>query len=223
MRILIIEDDETLCSSLKKTLESSAFAVDTSNNGIDGSYKARVNEYDLIVLDNSLPKKIGLEVCKDIRKAKVTTPILMISINSAVPEKVLLLRSGVDDYLAKPFNIEEFLARVEAILRRPQYTHDEIITLGDLKLNTKTKEVMKGKRKIHFTRKEYILFEYLMLNKCCVISRRVILEHVWDDDIDPFSNTVETHIRNIRRKIGTKKQPYVYTFPARGYKIDTKR
>lgn len=223
MRILIIEDDESLCLTLKKVLEAHAFAVDTTHTGDSGSYLARTTLYDLIILDNALPKKTGLTVCREIRAAKITTPILMISILSDIHEKVLFLKEGVDDYLTKPFHLDELTARVEAILRRPKEAYPEKIVLGTLSFNLRTKEVLKGKRRVYFTRKEFALFSYLMVNHGSIISRSIILEHVWNNDIDSFSNTVESHIRNIRKKIGTKKQPYIYTLIGRGYKIDLKK
>lgn len=223
MRILIIEDDILLCETLKRILEKEAFAVDISTTGEQGSYLARTNDYDLIILDSILPQKSGLIVCKEIRHYKVTTPILMMSVISELSNKVMLLRDGADDYLTKPFQFEELIARVMALLRRPRNTYPEVVSLGTLSLNLRTKEILKGKRRIYLTRKEFTLFSYLMTNHGSVISKSIILEHVWDNDIDTFSNTVESHISSLRKKIASKKQPYIYTISGRGYKIDIKK
>jgi DNA-binding response OmpR family regulator len=222
MRLLIIEDDPILRRHLKKALEAESFAVDVSGNGEDGYALARINDYDLIILDNILPKKTGLSVCQDIRSVGKDVCILMLSIKKTPADKAELLREGADDYLSKPFNFEELLARIHALLRRPRRVHADIVSIDTLTLNLQTKETSKGTKRIYFTRKEYSLFEYLMMNKGTIISRNTILEHVWDNDIDPFSNTVESHIRSLRKKIGTKKQPYIYNIPGRGYKIDSR-
>ncbi len=222
MRILVIEDDITLQQCLKDFLEHETFAVDSTSKGTQGSYLARTNNYDLIILDNMLPEKSGDIICREIREAKKEAPILLISMLDSFSEQQKLLYSGADQYLAKPFSFEQLLLHVHVLLRRPKLTNNDTITIGTLTLNTKTKQVLKGKRFVHFTRKEYALFEYLMRHAPSIVPRNTLLEQVWDNEVNPFSNTVEAHIRSIKNKISTKKRPYIYNIPGRGYKIDTR-
>jgi DNA-binding response OmpR family regulator len=147
----------------------------------------------------------------------------MVSVKADIPEKVLLLREGVDDYMTKPFSFEELLARIQAILRRPQLIQSAILEIDDVTLNTRSQEVTKGGKAVYLTRKEFSLLEYLLKNKGAVISRGTILEHVWNIEGDPFSNSIETHIRNLRKKIDSKLVPLIHNVPGRGYKIDLKK
>ena len=221
MRILVVEDEKKIRDFLKTSLEAECFAVDVSEEGEQGSYLARTNEYDLIILDNVLPKKTGLEVCQDIRKIGRTTPILILSVKSETLSKVELLNAGADDYLSKPFSLEELLARIRALLRRQKDIESDILTVDDLALDTKRHTTKRGKKEIYLTRKEFMLIEYLMRNQEMVLTRGMIMEHVWDMTADPFSNTIESHILSLRRKIDTKgKKKLIHTVPGRGYKID---
>jgi len=221
MRILIIEDNKEIQNSLKIALESEMFYVDTADNGETGSYLARTNEYDLILLDNMLPKKAGAEVCQDIRKAGRKTPIILISILSESEEKVHLLNVGADDYVSKPFSFKELLARIRAILRRPETVVPEVLSTGDLVLNSRTHEVKRGTKNIYLTKKEYALLELLIRNCGNIVSRGIIMEHIWDIDGNPFSNTIETHVFNLRKKIEKGKDRLIWNIPGRGYKIST--
>lgn len=221
MRILIVEDEKKIANILKKGLESECFIVDTAEDGEKGSFFARTNDYDLIILDNILPKKEGREVCQEIREAGKTTPIIMLSVKSETLTKVDLLNAGADDYLTKPFSLEELLARIRALLRRPKAIEDEVLQIDDLTLDTKRHLVKRGKKETYLTRKEFILLEYLMKNQGIVLSRGMIMEHVWDMNADPFSNTIESHILSLRRKVDFKgKKKLIQTVPSRGYKID---
>jgi len=221
MRVLIIEDEKEISSILKIGLEAECFVVDMAKNGEQGFYLATTNDYDLIILDNMLPKKDGKSVCEDIRKDGRTMPIIMLSVKSEAMTKVDLLNAGADDYLTKPFSLQELLARVRALLRRPQKIESEIMTLDDLFVDTKRHIIKRGEVEMYLTRKEFILLEYLMRNRGVVLSRGMIMEHVWDMNADPFSNTVESHILNLRRKVDTKgKKRLIHTVPGRGYKID---
>lgn len=221
MRILLIEDNEDVRNSLKMSLEAESFIVDTSCDGHHGSYTARTNEFDLIILDISLPKKNGLEVCIEIRNAHNTTPILVLSVISDVQEKIRMLNAGADDYLTKPFSFRELLARVRALLRRPAEITDEVIQIDDLVLDSMRQKVVRGEASIYLTRKEFSLLEYLMRHKGIVVSRSMLMEHVWNAESDPFSNTIEAHILNVRKKIDkVKKRRLIHTVPGRGYKID---
>ena len=220
MRILVVDDEPEICTLLRRALTQHSFSVDVAQDGDKASSLARTNDYDAIILDNILPKKMGLQVCREIRAAGKTVPILMLS---AIPEsavKVQLLDAGADDYLSKPFSMDELLARIRALLRRPKQISEDILTFADLILNTKAHTVYCAKKEIHLTPKEFMLLEYLLRNKGAVTTRSMILEHVWDMDTDPFSNTIESHILSLRRKLdGNCKGSLIQTVPGVGYKI----
>jgi DNA-binding response OmpR family regulator len=223
MRLLVVEDEPKIARFLKDSLEAEYFAVDVAEDGEKGSYLARVNDYDLVVLDNMLPKKAGLQVCTEIREAGKTMPVLVVSVKTDTPGKIELLNAGADDYLAKPFALEELLARIRALLRRPQAIEQEVLKVEDVTLDTKRCTVTRGKKPVNLTRKEFMLLEYLMKNEGTVLSRGMILEHVWDMNIDIFSNTIESHILSLRKKLGdTGKDRLVRTVPGRGYKIEAR-
>jgi DNA-binding response OmpR family regulator len=222
MRILIIEDSKEITNFLKLSLEGEQFVVDVAEDGERGSFWARTNDYDLIILDNILPKKTGLEVCEEIRKSGKTMPIIVLSVRSETLTKIQLLNAGADDYLIKPFSFEELLARIRALLRRPKVIESEILQVDDLTLDTKKCLVKRGKKEeIYLTRKEFMLLEYLLKNSGSVLSRGMIMEHVWDMNVDPFSNTIESHILSLRRKIDSPgRKKLIHTVSGRGYKID---
>lgn len=222
MRILIIEDNAEIRNLLKVGLEAESFAVDTAEDGEKGSFIARTNDYDLVLLDYMLPKKNGDQVCKEIRKAGKKTPILLLSVQNEVSDKVTLLQNGADDYMTKPFSFEELVARIRTLMRRPQTLQEETFEIGNVKLNSRTQEVKMGKENVYLTKKEYTLLEFLLRHKGETVSRGMIMEHVWDLDGDPFSNTIETHIFNLRKKIEQRKNGrLIYNVPGRGYKITT--
>ncbi len=220
MRILVIEDEPEIRELLRKTLEQECYAVDTASDGEQGSIYVKINEYDLIILDNILPMKDGIDICREMRAAGKTTPILMVSVKSEVMTKVDLLNAGADDYLTKPFSIQELLARVRALLRRPQVVQGEVLEMDDLVLDTKKHLVTRDGEEIYLTRKEFMLLEYLMRSPGVVLSRGMIMEHVWDMNADPFSNTIESHIMSLRRKIGKNGgNKLIHTVSGRGYKL----
>lgn len=224
MRILLIDDDAELRNTTASSLKSEGFVVDTAEDGSKGSYMARINQYDVILLDNYLPQKDGLSVCRELREQKINTPVIIISVGSDVNGKVTLLNSGADDYVTKPYSIEELVARIKAVARRPASMEDNLLTLDDLTLDRNKQKVTRGKKGIYLTRKEFALLECLMRHSGKVVSRGVILENVWGTDSDPFSNTIEAHVLNLRRKIdtaGVKK--LIHSVPGRGYKIDVER
>ncbi len=222
MRILIVEDNIHIKDLVKLGLEAESFSVDTCTDGETGSYTARTNEYDLVILDIGLPKKRGTDVCKEIRKAGKTMPILMLSVESEVLTKVELLALGADDYMTKPFSFEELLARVRALLRRPVQVVAERLTAGDLTLDSRTHEVERARTPIYLTRKEFLLLEYLMRHSGSIVTRGKLLEHVWDLDGNPFSNSIETHICNLRKKLSTSRLPnIIHNIPGRGYRLTT--
>ncbi len=219
MKLLIIEDDSSIRNVLQMSLKSMNFIVDSAEDGDQGSYLARTNNYDLIVLDNILPKKLGKQVCKEIREAGKNTPIILLSMKSDVLEKVAVLDAGADDYMTKPFSFEELLARIRALTRRPNNVSEKIFNIKDIELNTDRHVVLKSGKEIELTKKEFTLLEYLLKNKEKVVSRGQIMEHVWDINADPFSNTIESHIVNLRKKIGDPNKKIIKNIPGRGYKI----
>jgi DNA-binding response OmpR family regulator len=221
MRILVIEDEEGIASFLKAGLESEYFAVDVAEDGERGSFLGRTNEYDIIILDNMLPKKNSSEVCDDIRRVGKTTPIIMLSARAELGVKVELLNKGADDYVTKPFSLEELLARIRALLRRPTAITSEVLQTDDLILDTKQHSIKRGGKEIYLTKKEFMLLELLLKKKGSVVSRGTIMEHVWDMNVDPFSNTIESHILNVRKKIATEGgRELISTLSGIGYKIE---
>jgi two-component system, OmpR family, response regulator len=220
MRILLIEDDDAIRHSLKVSLEAESFSVDTASDGERGSYSARTNDYDLVILDVSLPRKNGFEVCEEIRTARKTIPIIMLSVISDTQQKVRILNLGADDYMTKPFSYKELLARMRALLRRPSQIIPDVIQIEDLILDSMKQRVVRGNHSIYLTRKEFSLLEYLMRHQGFVVSRGMIMEHVWNAESDPFSNTIEAHILNVRKKIDYNyKRRLIHTIPGRGYRI----
>lgn len=220
MRILVVDDDKSIREFLKKSLEAECFAVDTAGDGAEGSYLGRVNDYDLILLDNTMPRKTGIEVCKEIRANGKKSPIIVLSVESEVDDKVSLLNAGADDYLTKPFSYKELASRMRALLRRPNVLVAEHLKVGDLILDTANQRAKRGTKDIYLTRKEYALIEHLMRNAEKIVSRGSLLDHVWGEEVDPFTNTIEAHILNVRKKIdGNPKKKLIHTIPGRGYKI----
>jgi DNA-binding response OmpR family regulator len=223
MRILLVEDEKQIGAFLKSKLEERCFSVDVAEDGERGSFLARTNDYDLIILDNLLPKKNGIEVCKEIRARGKHMPIIVVSVKSDTASKVDLLNIGADDYLPKPFSFDELLARIGALLRRPKQLEAAMLTIADLAVNSMTYSVVRAEEEIYLTRKEFALLWYLMRNTGIVLSRGMLLEHVWDMDTDPFSNTIEAHIASLRRKIDQKHHmKLIKTVPGRGYKIEAR-
>ncbi len=195
--------------------------MDWEENGERGAWMARVNAYDLLILDNILPGKLGREICAELRAAGKCVPILMLTVQSEISIKIEMLKLGADDYMTKPFYSGELLARVQALLRRPPQIKAEVLELGDLHMDIGKQEVSRCSKAIYLTRKEFQLLEFLMRNSGSVVSRSQILEHVWDVNADPFSNTIETHVLNLRRKIDSEGvRKLIQTVPGRGYRIE---
>jgi len=220
MNLLIVDDDKEIVNFLKPSLKAEGFVVDTADNGEDGLYKSQINNYDLIILDNILPKKTGLQICSELRKEEKCVPILILSARSETETKTDFLNSGADDYVVKPFAFAELLARIKALLRRPKNIEHNIFKVNDLVLDTEGHTVILGGKELHLTMKEFSLLEYFMKNKDRVLSRGEILEHVWGSDADIFTNTIEMHVANLRRKIGQNhKKEFICTIPGMGYKF----
>lgn len=221
MKILTIEDEQEINTFLKSNLENNGFTVDIAETAEGGLFLADTNEHDLILLDLNLPDKNGIEVCKCLRLSGNKVPVLILSVNDTTNDKVSLLNAGADDYLTKPFSITELIARINAITRRPRTISSEILSYEDLSLDCNKQIIKKDNKTIYLTRKEFILLKYLLKNKGRIISRGEILEHVWDKEADIFSNTIETHILNLRRKISkNKKKTFIKTYSGRGYAIE---
>ena len=222
MRILVVDDDHRLCSVVKRGLREEAYVVDVAFDGEEGQYLAEVNPYDLIVLDIMMPKKDGIAVCRELRANNVNTPILMLTARDAVEDRVSGLDAGADDYLIKPFAFSELLARVRALLRREGIVRSFEIKVGDLILDTSTREARHGGETVELTNKEYVLLEYFMRHPNIVLTRTMIEEHAWDYDFDSMSNLVDVYVRRLRRKLGDAgKGEVIQTVRGAGYRLRT--
>lgn len=207
MRILVIEDEKKVSNFIRQALEEERYAVDQAFDGEEGLSMASTYEYDLIVLDLMLPRKTGLDVLKELRAARRPVPVLVLTAKDAVRDKVAALDLGGDDYLVKPFSIEECLARVRALLRRGAAGKGAPLRVADLTLNPATREVSRGDRPIELTNKEFALLEYLMRNAERVLTRTQIAEHVWDIDFDTETNVIDVYIAYLRQKIDKGSAP----------------
>ena len=220
MRILVVDDDTRLCSIVRRGLFEEAYAVDVAYDGEEGEYMAEVNPYDLIILDIMMPKKDGLQVCGELRARRINTPILMLTARDAVEDRVRGLDAGADDYMVKPFSFSELLARVRALLRREAMTKSPEIAVGDLVLNTLTRQVRRGDRTIDLTTKEYVILEYFMRHPNAVVTRTALEEHAWDYDFDSMSNLVDVYIRRLRRKLDDEDgESLLQTVRGAGYRL----
>ncbi len=222
MRILIVEDEEKLAKSLKKGLEKEGYAVDYCLDGEAGERRIEIShkDYDAVVLDLMLPKKDGFEICRNIRRQNIVIPILVLTARDATDDKVTALDAGADDYLVKPFSLEELNARLRALLRRPEQMLPVELTIRDLVLDTATRKVYRGSQEIPLTLKEFNLLEYLMRHPDQVLTREQILDHLWDFAFDSFSNVVDVHMKNLRKKIdGDTGEKLLETIRGVGYRI----
>ncbi len=221
MKILIVEDEAAMNAFLVQALKSENHAVDSARDGEEGSFLARTNEYDLILLDYLLPNLNGLEVIKEIRAEKNSTPIIMLTVCSELDDKVDVLTAGADDYLTKPFSMAELSARINAVGRRPKIKEPKILSCGSIVLDPENFSVNHKGKNIVLTGKEFALLEFMVKNQDKVLSRTKILEAVWDVNGDPFSNTIEMHILKLRKKLNDKKQKLIRTLPGRGYRLES--
>lgn len=223
MRLLIIEDDPEVLSYIAKGMKESGHTADTAINGKDGLFLATTEQYDVLIVDRMLPGLDGLTMIKTIRGAGNTTPALILSALGEVDDRVKGLRSGGDDYLVKPFAFAELLARVEILARRagtgPQST-ETTLSAGDLTLNLLSRTVTCGTHKIELQTREFKLLEYLLRHKGQIVTRTMLLEHVWDYHFDPQTNVIDVHISRLRRKIDEASQsPLIHTVRGAGYII----
>jgi heavy metal response regulator len=201
MRLLVIEDEKKVANFIRKGLEEEHYAVDTAYDGEVGLFMAETNEYDLIVLDLMIPKIDGIEVLKRIRGNKINVPVLVLTAKATVEDIVKGLDTGCDDYLTKPFEFVEFLARIRALLRREKIDKEPILKVADLTLSLVTHKVMRKGKEIELTSKEYALLEYFMRNPEKVLTRTMISEHVWDYHFDSLTNVVDVYVNYLRKKI----------------------
>ena len=226
MRILVVEDEEKLAKALKRGLDKEGYAVDYVTDGEAGQKRIELyqNEYDLIILDLMLPKKSGATVCRNIRKKGITTPILVLSAKGMVDDKTELLNLGADDYLVKPFSFDELVARIRALMRRPEEFIPTILKTGKITLNTATQQVFVNGREVGLTLKEFVLLEYVMRSKGRVLTREQIFDALWDFANDSFSNVIDVHIKNLRKKLDDDSQNprILQTVRGVGYKIKDK-
>ena len=201
VRILLVEDEPSAAKMLAKGLREQSYAVDVAEDGESALYQVSINDYDLIILDVMLPRRDGFEVCREIRAAGSSIPVLMLTARDVVEDRIAGLDSGADDYLTKPFDFGELLARTRALLRRGEVMHSEVLKVADLEIDTRAKRVKRAGRDIQLTAKEYGLLEYFARNAGRVLGRAEISEHVWDENFDAFSNLIEVYVQRLRRKI----------------------
>ncbi len=224
MKILIIEDEYKIARAVRLGLEQEKAVVEICEDGPSGLAAAEGDDYDVIVLDRMLPGGMdGVEICEKLRRSGNKTPILMLTAKAQIRDRVAGLNAGADDYLTKPFSFEELLARIRALMRRPQQVLGNILQVGDLSLDTISYEVKRQNTKIDLTQTEFALLEYLMRNPGRVLSKTNIINHVWDFDSDVLPNTVEAYIGYLRNKIDKPFEhdaPLIQTVRGFGYKIE---
>ena len=224
MRILVVEDERRIAGFIRKGLSEHGYAVDVAGDGEEALDWPEVAEFDVIVLDIMLPVRDGIDVCRELRRRGVQTPILMLTARDAVEDRVRGLDSGADDYLVKPFAFAELLARLRALARRERSVMGTRLQVGDLALDTTTREVCRQGRCMALTSKEYALLEYLMRHPNQVLTRTMIAEHVWNYDFDNATNVIDVHVRNLRRKMD---DPFptklIHTVRGAGYRISDRQ
>lgn len=201
MRVLLVEDDVRIAGFVAKGLRENSYAIDVASDGESGLYQAEINDYDLIILDINLPKKDGFQICRELREAGNSVPILMLTARDALDDRISGLDTGADDYLTKPFEFRELLARLRALSRRHSEIRPRKITIADLEIDTISRRVARGGNAIELTTKEYAFLEFLAINKGKVVGREEISEHVWDENFDAFSNLIEVYIKRLRTKM----------------------
>jgi len=221
MRILLVEDEKKMSSFIERGLKEEGYAVDAAFDGETGWDYANTNDYDLIILDLMLPKMNGIAVCSKIREKGLRVPVLMLTARDAVEDKVKGLDAGADDYLTKPFAFDELLARMRALMRRPQTLEQEVVlSVASIKLDLLARRVWVADREVSLSQKEFALLEFLMRKKGDVVSRAQIAEHVWDLHFDPMSNTIDVFINFLRKKIDTgRDKSLIETVRGSGYRF----
>jgi two-component system copper resistance phosphate regulon response regulator CusR len=220
VRILLVEDETRVAGFIAKGLREQAYAVDIAGDGEQALYQAAVNQYDIVILDVMLPVKDGHTVCRELRASGFRTPILMLTARGAVDDRVEGLDSGADDYLPKPFDFKELLARLRALLRRSAGLRPQVLRVADLTLNTASHAATRAGKPVSLTAKEYALIEFLVLNQGRVVGREQIAQHVWDENFDPFSNVIDVYIKRLRAKLDTGfSRRLIHTRRGEGYML----
>lgn len=221
MKILIVEDNRRLAENLKQGLAQEGYAVDIIEEGLAAERRILINrdEYDLVVLDRMLPGKDGVSVCFNWRENNVVIPVLMLTALGTTHDKVSGLDAGADDYLVKPFAFKEFLARIHALLRRPKESFPDIIAFKDISVNTTSRVATYKDKPLSLTLKEFMVLEYLLRNKGKVVTRDELYSHAWDFADSSFSNTIDAHIKNLRKKIHDNAK-IIQTVRGVGYKME---
>jgi len=226
MKILIIEDEENLAKLLRGALKKEGYTVDYVGDGEIGQRRIELHhkDYDLVILDLMLPKKDGLEVCRNIRESGIAVPVLVLTAKDSEKDKISLLNAGADDYIVKPFSFKELVARIGAIGRRPKMVFPSKLAVSGLVLDPSTKTVRRGNKEIKLTLTEFRLLEHLMRHANQMVKREDIATKVWDFNFDSFSNIVDVYISRLRKKIGDeKRKSLIKTMHGEGYKIETDR
>jgi len=219
MRILVVEDNQKLAGYIRKALEQNSYSVDCIYDGKTAEDRIAYGEYDLVILDILLPKKDGIAVCKDLRKQDINIPIIMLTAKGQLDDKIEGLDAGADDYLLKPFELKELLARIRALLRRPKIKTAEILTAQDISMDNAKHTIQKTKKELKVTLKEYAVLEYLIRNKNKTVTRDQILDHCWDFSYDSFSNIVDVYIKQLRKKLVDNDEQYIQTVRGVGYQF----
>ena len=220
MRILIIEDNPKMASAIQKGLQSHGYAADVAHSGFEGEDQAVANEYDLLILDLMLPDRDGVDVCRNLRRRCVDTPVIMLTALSGTDDKVAGLDAGADDYITKPFEFDELLARIRAMLRRGEASEGRMLECDNLTLDLYTRVAKRGEVEHELSNKEYGLLEYLMRNPNRVLSRAQITEKVWDMNYEPGSNVIDVYISSLRKKIDRGfEHELIHTVKGAGYRF----
>jgi two-component system copper resistance phosphate regulon response regulator CusR len=203
VRVLLVEDETRVAGFIAKGLREQSYAVDLAGDGEQALYLAEVNRYDVVILDVLLPKKNGHTVCRELRRSGFAAPILMLTARDSIDDRVAGLDSGADDYLVKPFDFKELLARLRALSRRSGVPRAETLHVADLALNTASHVVTRAGRAVNLTAKEYALLEFLVLHQGRVVGREAIAQNVWDENFDPLSNVIDVYVKRLRAKLDT--------------------
>jgi heavy metal response regulator len=218
VRLLVVEDEKKVASFIKKGLEEEGYAVDLAPDGEEGLGMALDGVHDLIILDICLPRMDGLRVLQELRKQKVATPVLLLTVRATIEDKVLGLDAGADDYLTKPFAFQELLARIRALLRRRAEAEPPILQVADLILDPAQRSVSRGGERIDLTTREFALLAYFMRNPGRVLTRTMISEHVWDYHFDTMTNVIDVYVNYLRKKIDAGREPkLIHTVRGVGY------
>lgn len=222
MKVLVVEDEPEIARYIERGLHRHNFAVDSVDDGRLGLFNASVNQYDIILCDYMLPHRDGITLARELRDRSIDTPLLMLTVVDDLQTKIRALDAGADDFMCKPFAFDELMARVRALLRRKTAWQGDIVYVDDLAIDTKAYEVRRGDTPIKLTRKEFMLLEHLARNQGRVVSRSELLEHVWDSATDQFTNSIEVHVRHLRKKIddpvGSHRR-LIHTVHGIGYKM----